>query len=69
MAEYSPTFGGILGIDLLSVPSDEPTNFYYFCTACLYPPATFYNRGATDLNFSYQIDLANSLTHQLTFMD
>ena len=69
MAEYSPTFGAVLGIDLLSLPTDEANNYYYFCTVCLYPPATFYSRGPTDLNFFYQIDLGNSLTHQLTFKD
>lgn len=63
MAEYSPSFGAVFAIDLVNVPPDTPSNYYYFCTSCLYPPATFYTRGPTDLSFFYQLDLANSLTH------
>jgi len=63
MAEYSPSFGAVLAIDLLTLPSESSPNYYYFCTTCLYPPASFYTRGSTDLAFFYQLDLASSLTH------
>jgi hypothetical protein len=41
MAEYSSAFGVTLALDALLVPS-HLTDFYYFCTACLFPPARYY---------------------------
>lgn len=44
MAEYSPSFGVIIGVDMLSIPTNK-RNYYYFCSLCLSPPATYYKDG------------------------
>ena len=68
MAEYSSTFGMIVGVDMLSIPATK-SNYYYFCSLCLSPPATYYKNGENDLIFLYKIDLATSLTYSLIFTD
>lgn len=67
MAEYSSTFGVRVGIDCVKLPPGQ-TNYYYFCTACIYPPAKYYNEEEeNDLDFFYIFDLASSLTSTLVF--
>jgi hypothetical protein len=68
MAEYSSTFGIQFAIDIINVPP-ENVSYYYFCTVCHFPPATFYNKGDADLDFFYKVDLANSLTQELLLRD
>ncbi len=68
MAEYSPSFGMIVGVDMLSIPPNK-LNYYYFCSLCLSPPASYYKHGENDLVFLYRIDLATSLTYSLVFAD
>ncbi len=68
MAEYNPNFGIIFAIDMLVIPSSK-TNYYYFCSLCLSPPATYYKDGENDLVFLYKIDLATSNTSELILAD
>lgn len=68
LAEYSPTFGIVVNVDLISIPLTT-TNYYYFCTICLSPPAKYYRDEENDLIFMYKIDLASSLTRDLLLAD
>lgn len=68
MAEYNPSFGIVFAVDMLSIPSSK-TNYYYFCSLCLSPPAQYYKKGDNDLVFLYKIDLASSNTAELTLSD
>jgi hypothetical protein len=68
MAEYNPSFGIVVAVDMLSIPAVK-RNHYYFCTLCLSPPATHYKKGENDLVFLYKIDLGTSLTYDLIFAD
>lgn len=68
MAEYNPNFGIIFAMDMVVIPSSK-TNYYYFCSLCLSPPATYYKDGQNDLIFLYKIDLATSNTSELVLAD
>jgi hypothetical protein len=68
MAEYTPSFGLVFAIDAITLPADN-SNYYYFCTVCLYPPADYYRSGKVDLSFIYKVDLAVSLTQSLLLQD
>jgi len=68
MAEYNPTFGIVVSVDMISVPSTK-VNYYYFCSLCLSPPAAYYTKDIPDLVFFYRADLANSLTNDFILSD
>jgi hypothetical protein len=68
MAEYNPTFGIVVSVDMISVPSSK-TNYYYFCSLCLSPPAAYYTKDVPDLVFFYRADLATSLTNDFILSD
>jgi hypothetical protein len=44
MAEYNPSFGIVVAVDMISIPSTK-TRYYYFCSVCLSPPASYYKKG------------------------
>lgn len=48
MAEYNSYFGIKVCVDCIQLPSDQ-TNYYYFVTVCLYPPARYYAEDKNDL--------------------
>lgn len=68
LAEYNPSFGIIFAVDMFTIPSSK-VNYYYFCSVCLSPPASYYKKGENDLIFLYKIDLASSNTAELIFAD
>ena len=66
MAEYNSSFGVVVSVDMVSVaPSKD--SYYYFCTVCICPPATYYKQSEVDLEFIYQIDLSSSFTQDIVF--
>jgi hypothetical protein len=48
MGEYNPSFGIIVMPDIINVPPSS-TIYYYYCTVCMSPPATYYKDGEVDL--------------------
>ena len=67
MGEYSASFGVVVAVDIMRVPNTS-LNYYYFCTACLSPPAYYYQEKENDLAFKYLIDLG-SLSKELLLRD
>lgn len=51
-------------IDEMKIPPGQ-TNYYYFTTVCLFPPAKYYSEDKCDLDFLYKINLSSSSTELL----